>query len=258
MSNTETVFSNQEIFGFDNSRQDVFGVIVSMAFVFALLATLLSAINYGFLNMLGSENSKWYVANFYYVCGLPLTFCACSIILMLVSNLISIGGIYDWTVWYIMFFIGIGFLLCFWFFYHKARKRVLRHLRAQVYHRQQSQRQHSVRGNLSTGTSPRTTTTGGNTGRGGNLDLSSGLMNGNHDDKIQMAIDMRLQKHIQREKNRVSQYGKGFHIPKNGTSTGLGSSNSSENVGTSLKQNVQSNSAQNSPPNEQNGISYDD
>ena len=211
--------------------------------------------NYGFLNMLGKENSKWFVANFYYVCGLPLTCCGISIFLMLASSLISIGGIYHSTVWYFVLIIGGIALIIIQYFYYYARKKVLRHLRAQVYHKQQSQTQHSVT-NLSLdkininydSNSPRSINNGAvrsinYSGSGGGQSqtvkarLTEGTSPRSRSSNLEDKIDIRLQQFVDREKNRISQYAAGNININTVTSVDSNiSNNDTGNVGIGLTQ----------------------
>eukprot|EP01084_Bolivina_argentea_P052052 95652_1 len=85
------VVSNSEIhFGDDKvgiaKRADIFGFLITTSFVLSLGATLLSALLYSSVNILGPEGSVKFVQKFYWLCGKPLTLCLFGILFMLFSQ----------------------------------------------------------------------------------------------------------------------------------------------------------------------------
>lgn len=116
------VVSNTDItFGQDGPlseyRHDLFGLFSMLSFLTALQATLFSAGLFGMINLLGEENTNWFVQQNWYIIDLPLICCIVSIALMLISALISIGGIVSNWVYYTILTVGVvaglGFMITF-------------------------------------------------------------------------------------------------------------------------------------------------
>lgn len=94
-------------------RHDLFGFFSMLSFLTALMATLFSAGLFGMINLLGEENTNWFVIQNWYIIDLPLVSAITSIALMLVSAMISIGGIVEKWVYYTILAIGVIFGCCF-------------------------------------------------------------------------------------------------------------------------------------------------
>ena len=95
-------------------RRDVFGGLIIMTFLTALTGTLMSALLFGYLNVIGKENAKWFVLEWWLLVDVPLVFVNLTVFLMLITSLIAIGGLYSDWVWYLALFVGImGIILFF-------------------------------------------------------------------------------------------------------------------------------------------------
>ncbi len=84
-----------------------------LSFITALQSLLFSAELFGTVNLLGVESTNWFVYRNWWVIDVPLVCCMCSIGLMLVSAMVSVGGLVTKWVYYTILVIGIASFLCF-------------------------------------------------------------------------------------------------------------------------------------------------
>eukprot|EP01084_Bolivina_argentea_P128757 227525_1 len=121
------VVSNSEInFGDDKvgiaKRGDIFGFLISTSFLLSLGATLLSALLYSSVNILGAEGSVQFVQEFHWLCGKPLTLCLFGILFMLFSQVPSIATLYSTWVYVYSMIVGIVVIIISAFLYIKVQK----------------------------------------------------------------------------------------------------------------------------------------
>jgi len=89
-------------------RQDIFGILVAFAFLSALSSTIVSAILWGNLNMIGKENSNWFLERYpSYFVRLPLNLLIFSLFAMLGSLLTTIDALYSRKVFWTVLVAGV-------------------------------------------------------------------------------------------------------------------------------------------------------
>jgi len=98
ISNSNTSFSRSGILG--QHRGDIFGSLVITTFLVALLATSIAVNLHGYCNLLGKEHVRELIQNYYFLMDIPAFLCSISIIVMLISATVAIGGFYSSWVWY--------------------------------------------------------------------------------------------------------------------------------------------------------------
>eukprot|EP01084_Bolivina_argentea_P094938 170691_1 len=94
-------------------RHDLFGFFSMLSFLTALQSLLFSAGLFGMVNLLGVESTNWFIKRNWWIIDVPLVCCMSSIGLMLVSAIVSIGGLVNKWVYYTILVLGIGSFLCF-------------------------------------------------------------------------------------------------------------------------------------------------
>lgn len=109
---------------FSEHRIHLFGLLSMLAFIISLQATLFSSSLFGMINLMGVENINWFVRRNWWLLDLPLILCATSIGLMLLSALVSIGGIvYEWVYW-IIFAVGLCTMSFFVMIYLRIQRQM--------------------------------------------------------------------------------------------------------------------------------------
>ena len=86
-------FSQSGYFG--DQRIHIFGLLSMLSFIASLTATLFCTLLFGMMNILGEENTNWFVTKNWWVIDAPLNSLVIATIFMLASALVSIGGIVD-------------------------------------------------------------------------------------------------------------------------------------------------------------------
>jgi len=92
------------------NRQAVFTILVMIAFIFSLLSTLLGFLLVATLDMIGLENAQILRERHEGLCNAPQNYMVLSIFVMLVSTIISIGGVSGPWVFSVCFLFGVFFV----------------------------------------------------------------------------------------------------------------------------------------------------
>eukprot|EP01083_Nonionella_stella_P089687 250314_1 len=120
IANTDIEFSTQDA----SPRREWYISCQISTFLLALLGTLLSALLYGYLNISGKQNTKWYIRKWWYLIDVPLILTIGTVFMMLLSTLIAIGGLYSDSVWYLFFGISVVSGICFFALFLNIKKNV--------------------------------------------------------------------------------------------------------------------------------------
>lgn len=104
-SNLEFKVADTVINGVTLPRINIWAGLVLTSFLFSLGSTLLSSMILGFANLVGVNNSYWFVSKFYLFLDLPIVLLIGSLIVMLASGLIAVGGLYESPS---MFYYALG------------------------------------------------------------------------------------------------------------------------------------------------------
>ena len=124
IANTEITFTGDDA----DKRSEIFGGIVIITFFSAVFATLFSAMQYAMLNLVGTKNVRWYIRNFWMVIDQPFAALAVTVVLMLISTIVAIGGLYDNLVFVISVVyggnVGLAIMVMFFFFKFKVNYRL--------------------------------------------------------------------------------------------------------------------------------------
>ena len=106
-------------------RADIFGFLITTSFLLSLGSTLLAALLYASVNLLGPEGTVRFVQRFYWLCGKPLTLCLLGVFFMLASQVPTIATLYSqWVYIYVLSF-GIAVILTAAFLYLKVQKAMI-------------------------------------------------------------------------------------------------------------------------------------
>lgn len=109
VASSEINFADAQV-GFAR-RADIFGFLITTSFLFSLGSTLLAALLFASVNILGPEGTVRFVQQFYWLCGKPLTLCLLGVFFMLASQVPTVAALYSqWVYIYVLVF---GLLLIF-------------------------------------------------------------------------------------------------------------------------------------------------
>ena len=107
-------------------RADIFGFLITTSFMLSLGSTLLAALLFASVNILGPEGTIRFVQQFYWLCGKPLTLCLLGVFFMLASQVPTIATLYSqWVYIYVLVF-GLSMLAGAAFLYIKVQRTMIR------------------------------------------------------------------------------------------------------------------------------------
>ena len=109
---------------FGDSRIHVFGLLSMLSFIVSLSATLFSSLFYGILNMMGVENTNDFVIGNWWFINAPLKMLTVSVGFMLLSALVSIGGVVDTWVYRVILAVGICFIALFAIIFARVKRQL--------------------------------------------------------------------------------------------------------------------------------------
>ena len=107
-------------------RKDIFGFLITTSFVLSLGSTLLAALLYASVNILGPEGTIAFVQQFYWLCGKPLTLCLFGVLLMFLSQLPTIATLYSEWMYIYALIIGITVVIISGCLYLKVQKAMIK------------------------------------------------------------------------------------------------------------------------------------
>jgi hypothetical protein len=93
--------------GYGIDRNNLFGFLTIMAFLFSICATILAASLQGYMNLSGSRYACGFVKKFWFIIDIPIACIMIGLLFMFISGMIFIGGVYSNWVWYASFGSGI-------------------------------------------------------------------------------------------------------------------------------------------------------
>jgi hypothetical protein len=91
-------------------RDNLYGALLIVAFLFSLFGSLMSAVLIGYVNLAGPPLVDKFAATFWYVFDLPMILMMTGIVAMLGAALVLVEGLYSSLVYYIMLGTGGGLL----------------------------------------------------------------------------------------------------------------------------------------------------
>mmetsp|Transcript_21076 Transcript_21076/g.33676 ORF Transcript_21076/g.33676 Transcript_21076/m.33676 type:complete len:217 (-) Transcript_21076:110-760(-) len=111
----------------DNIRKEIFGSLVAIAFCLSLTSALLSASTGIFLNINGPDDAHWFFQTFNTKLDYSWQLMNFSLIVMLVSIIISVGGNFGLITWIITIVSVIGMSILFYVVYSSIRLKTYAH-----------------------------------------------------------------------------------------------------------------------------------